>query len=362
MPPSEPPLTLNEKTVLWALTRWPSANDRQLAYSTGIKMSTITAIRNRLKRAGKFQSVRIPIMTRLGCELLKVACYRLTPAKDPKSTLKELKSILAHQDPCFYAFADRFQLLTMSFHKNFTDLFLAEETLRAQFHEQGFVDPESYHTVQSIFPLELTRLINIFDFSNLVRKRFNLKDKANEPPTPPAKFPSGPIHLSNIEKKVYQGLIANPDIVDNSIAKKIGVTRQSVTKIRRRLQSEGLLLTAKLPDLEALGSQIVAFAHYRLKEGANLQKRKKALAWTVKELPGFFQVANDREGVILGLARDFPDTQDHIYNTLSLYHKEGFLAGEPRIMLFAVRDLNVIKDFVFGPIVDNVLVSVKKGR
>jgi len=34
---------------------------------------------------------------------------------------------------------------------------------------------------------------------------------------------------------------------------------------------------------------------YRLKEGANLQKRKKALAWTVSELPGFFQVANDRD-------------------------------------------------------------------
>jgi len=27
----EIPFTLNEKTVLWALTKWPTANDRQLA-------------------------------------------------------------------------------------------------------------------------------------------------------------------------------------------------------------------------------------------------------------------------------------------------------------------------------------------
>jgi len=362
MPPKDIPLTLNEKTVLWALTKWPTANDRQLAQSIDIKMSTITAIRNRLRRANLFKAVRIPLLSRLGCELLTVSCYRLSPTKSPKDTLKELNSTLASQDSTFYAIADRFQLLTMSFHKNYTDLYISEETLRAQFHDKSLTEPESHHTVQSIFPLELTRLINIFDFSELVRKRFDLKVKSETTPTPAAKSPPGQTTLSNIEKKVYQGLIANPDIVDNSIAKKIGVTRQSVTKIRRRLQSEGLLLTAKLPDLEALGSQIVAFAHYRLKEGANLQKRKKALAWTASELPGFFQVANDHEGVILGLARDFPDVQDHIYNTLSLYHKEGFLEGEPRIMQFAVRDLNVIKDFVFGPIVDNVLAAGKKGR
>ena len=360
MPRNEIPMSFNEKTILWALTKWPTANDRQMAKSTGIKMSTVTAIRNRLKRAGKFNTVRIPLMGRLGCELLKVCCYRLTSARKHTETINELRSILAQQDSYFYALADRFQLLTMSFHKNYTDSFMSDETLRLEFHKKGLVDLDSYHTVECIFPLELTKLINIFDFSELVRKRFNLKAKGDENPTQPAKAPSGPTALSNIEKKVYQGLIANPDIVDNSVAKKIGVTRQSVTKIRKRLQSEGLLLTAKLPDLGALGSEIVAFAHYRLKDGAGLVKRKKALAWTASELPGFFQVANDREGVILGLGKDFPDAQDHIYNVLSIYHKEGFLACEPKIMLLAVKDLEVLKEFIFESIVKNALGPKKE--
>ena len=362
MPRNEIPLSFNEKTVLWALTKWPTANDRQLAKSTGIKMSTVTAIRNRLKRAGKFNTFRIPLMGRLGCELLKVCCYRLTSARKPTETLKELKSILAKQGSYFYAIADRFQLLTMSFHRNYTDSFMSDEALHLEFHEKGLVNLDSYHTVESIFPLELTRLINIFDFSELVRKRFNLREKGDAAATAPDKAPSGLRKMSNIEKRVYQGLIANPDIVDNAIAHKIGITRQSVTKIRKRFQSEGLFATTKLPDFNTLGSEMLAFAHYRLKDDAGLAKRKKALAWTVKELPGFFQVANDREGVILGLARDFPDTQDHIYNVLDIYQREGFLAGEPKIMLFAVKDLNNLKDFTFGPIVDNVLGSGKRSK
>jgi DNA-binding MarR family transcriptional regulator len=68
MSKQEIPLTLNEKTVLWALTKWPTANDRQLAQSIDIKMSTITAIRNRLRRANLFKAVRIPLMGRLGCD------------------------------------------------------------------------------------------------------------------------------------------------------------------------------------------------------------------------------------------------------------------------------------------------------
>jgi hypothetical protein len=79
------------------------------------------------------------------------------------------------------------------------------------------------------------------------------------------------------------------------------------------------------------------------------------MIWTMKELPAFFNVASDKSGVIMGLGKDFDETQDYIHKVLNLYYREGFFDSEPHITLISVKDIKVIKDFDFGPIVKETL-------
>src|SRR5512136_700682 len=64
-------LTPNEKQVLYGLVRHPVLNDRELSELLDVKVSTVTAIRRRLRHAEYFTTRRVPMMHRLGWELLK---------------------------------------------------------------------------------------------------------------------------------------------------------------------------------------------------------------------------------------------------------------------------------------------------
>ena len=73
-------LTRNEKKVLHGLVRHPTLNDRKLSKETGVKHSTITAIRRRLRDEEYFRTVRIPAMNMLGYELTVVGFGRFNPS------------------------------------------------------------------------------------------------------------------------------------------------------------------------------------------------------------------------------------------------------------------------------------------
>jgi hypothetical protein len=65
-------LTKNEKDTLWGMVNHPTLNDRALAKKTRLKLSTVTAIRRRLREREYFWTVNIPNFSRLGFELLCV--------------------------------------------------------------------------------------------------------------------------------------------------------------------------------------------------------------------------------------------------------------------------------------------------
>ncbi|MEM2899573.1 MAG: hypothetical protein QXT63_02170 [Thermoplasmata archaeon] len=65
-------LSKNEKLTLYGLVKYPDYNDREIAEKIGLKMSTVTAIKNRLKKNNVFSTIRVPLLQNLGCEMLEV--------------------------------------------------------------------------------------------------------------------------------------------------------------------------------------------------------------------------------------------------------------------------------------------------
>ena len=70
-------LSDNEATVLKGLCLEPWAIDRELAKALGLKMSTVTAIKNRLKRRKAYRKANIPAYNRLGYMLLSTSMTRM---------------------------------------------------------------------------------------------------------------------------------------------------------------------------------------------------------------------------------------------------------------------------------------------
>jgi hypothetical protein len=59
-------LTKIDKSVLLGLCQTPWANDREIAEAEKIKMSTVTASKNRLKRDGIYKKAYFPAYERIG--------------------------------------------------------------------------------------------------------------------------------------------------------------------------------------------------------------------------------------------------------------------------------------------------------
>lgn len=348
-------LSRNEKLTLWGLVRYPTFNDRRLSQEIGLKMSTVTAIRNRLKRAGFFKTVRVPFMDRLGCELLVVNYHRLNIIKSKDEVTKIIREVLVTTHDIFYALADQFQMVTFSFCMNYTDVWGDMEKCHQILSEKGALGPRARKEQMSLYSINQTKFFRFFNFADILKSHFQIEALPSEinitlkPEKPTVRS------LSQIEKKVYYGLISNPEVVDNAIAKKIGVTRQSVTKIRKRFESEGILTTIRVPDFQKLNVEILALAYYELAPGTTLASRKKGIEFVIKELPAFFHVAGNQEGMLAAVAKNFQELQKHAYLTSKLYFEKGFFRNEPTVIMMSVKDITVLKDFTFAPLVKKIL-------
>ena len=135
-------LSRNEKLTMFGLVRFPTFNDRVLAGEIKLKMSTVTAIRNRLKREGWFRTVRIPYLERLGGELLIVTSTRLNILKPREELLRTLREILGSMDDVFFALADTNHVIMFSKCRNYTDAWTDAEKGHQQLVDKGVLPPD----------------------------------------------------------------------------------------------------------------------------------------------------------------------------------------------------------------------------
>ena len=161
--------------------------------------------------------------------------------------------------------------------------------------------------------------------------------------------------MTRLEKRVFLGLTRYPELSDNGVGKRIGVSRQSVSKMRKRFESERLLVQAQIPDVLKMGAEIVSVSWFEFAPGASQATRKKAMDWSLRELPVVFQAAGSHGGMMMHLERNFEDLQRHRHGLARFFSDKGLLKGEPRIVNFSAGDTILVRDFNFAPAVKRVL-------
>lgn len=344
-------LTGNERQVLYGLVHHPTLNDRELSETLDIKVSTVTAIRRRLRRADYFVTRRLPMMHRLGWEILAAGHGRLSPAKGGTTAVR-LKEILGDRFPCIFYLSDSpDHFLFLASAPDYTTFKRDLEELRFALYRADLLTDGDVQT--NVLPIGLSVLPNFFDFSHVLALAFGIEDRTAFR-VEPTKV--GDIVLTRKETEVLKGLVRYPEMSDKAVAQKIKASRQAVSKMRREFEEGGLLRTVRLPNVRTLGFELYAAAFTRFAPFATIKARADLIEKVLRMTPQFFYATCGSDSLLLGALKSYEHFSSLRTSLEKAYEDKGFLSGEPTMHLGVVSMTDIARNCDFSP-----LVQVLKG-
>ncbi|KYK28537.1 MAG: hypothetical protein AYK23_05545 [Candidatus Proteinoplasmatales archaeon SG8-5] len=345
-------LTEKEKITLCALVKFPKHNDRELADVTKLNLSTITAIRRRLAKSGYYFTIRIPMVQYLGAEILCVAYGKISETIPREERDNTFGKFIKDNPRIFHAFTSDDSGVIMCISNNYTELKGDVDNLQRHLSTNDLSTGESWEYV--LFPFEVSNLINFFDYSFVLRQVM-IKE--------PCKVPKIDLKYKKIEKRtltakekaVLLSLVKNPTMPDNSIAKKVGVSRQALSNMRQRFEAEGLIQVMNIPDVSMIGCEILILSHVLFNPNSLLEDRKKGVELLLEGSPLIFDMSGSFEAVLMHVVANYDAFNYYRNKMISYYSSQKFLRGEPELKLYPVKKINYLKNLEFTGVLENVL-------
>ena len=344
-------LTEKERNTFCALVKNPTMNDRELSEITGNNLSTITAIRRRLEGADYYFKVRIPMVQYIGAELLTIAYGEL----DSSTTRKKRNELCdkyakEHDNVFLFISSDDFGIL-MTISKNYTEVKRDVDDLQHFLSKNKMNSGKPWQYV--MFPFEVSSLINYFDFSYALNHLIcNVPYKVPDVDLKYKKYDRRT--LTNKEKAALIGLVEFPSLPDNAIAKKVDVSRQTLSNMRQRFLDDGLIHEVNIPDLQILNG-ILTFSHMLFNPDCMLEDRKAGIKLVLENSPAVFVVSGSFESTLIHIVANYEDFSAYKNKLISYYAGKKFLRGEGNMHLLPVNSLKIHKKFDFSGILKNLL-------
>jgi hypothetical protein len=350
-------LSEREKLVLYCLVRNPDHADRQLAIDTDLNLSTVTAIRRRLHDRGYFKRIRVPHIQKMGSELLAVTYFYYKATIPLEIRLITGNKLVRDHKEVFWAGSEYTQALSLQLAHNLTDARRNIAEIKELYTAQGFLDDGGVTFLT--FPFEISRVPLFFDFEPLLRQTFS---RLGEPwglaslPGYLVEVEKAP-KLTSVGKRVYHGLIQYPEHSDTQLSKQISVSQRTITKLRNRFESTGMLRSAIMPDLGKLGFKMLVFDHAKLNLHLPEKQRIDILNLLAGIKPPIFMAIGGDDVAALTAYEDF-ETYRRCMNSFSeIYKHDDIFVGEPKRMMFSLAEMKMLKEHVYGPIVEKVLAD-----
>lgn len=345
-------LTDKERLVLYSLVRWPELNDIELSKKIPIKRPTITAIRNKLKKGGLYQDIIVPNLEMLGCEILTVRYGSFNPTANYESR-KKYSSLDKFSEVFFKKSCDS-QRIAMSASTSFTEIMKYVEYSNIVYSKNNLLSDEGIKHI--FFPLKLSKILRFFDYAPILKYDFNINIKDEKPKI---EFDSKEIlvrEFTENEKLVLYALVKYPDMNDGEIAKKVSMTRQSVNKMRKKFEEEGLIKLMRIPDMKKLGFEVMLFVHVSINPKFTMGERKEGIRHVLTSYPGIvFLLASNLETVVLGVAKTFTELKKSYNMFLSQYKKSDFLSKEPVEIIIPIEEIKEDINGRYHPLVKKIL-------
>jgi predicted transcriptional regulator len=349
-------LSEREKLVLYCMVRNPNHTDRELAADTDLNLSTVTAIRRRLRERGYYSRVRIPHLQGMGSELLAVTYFYYKATIPLEIRLITGNKLVRDHKEVFWAGSEYTQAISLQLAHNLTDARRNIAEIKELYTAQGFLDDGGVTFLT--FPFEISRVPLFFDFEPLLRQTFSRLGEpwglASMPGYIDAGLEKQP-RLTNVGKRVYHGLIQYPEFTDTELSKEISVSQRTITKLRNKFESAGMLRSTVVPNLSKLGFNMLVFDHAKLNLHIPEKQRIDILNLLAGIKPPIFMAIGGDDVAALTAYEDF-ETYRRCMNSFSeIYKHDDIFVGEPKRLMFSLAEMKMLKEHVYGPIVGKVL-------
>ena len=223
------------------------------------------------------------------------------------------------------------------------------------YSRNGMLIPGQHGAVH--FPFDRTKVYNFFDHSALLERAFDMQLPTRDEDHRIHDGEFGQVKavkLSRIERKVLRGLVSNPDLLDSNISKRIDVTRQSVTKMRKRFEGLRLFNALRVPNLEMLGFHVLALVHTRYHPTSTVEGRAATLKTVYGDMPVVFKAETDAEGIELVATHDFRGFDDYMNLKVTHLRGEGVIDMDPVAYPFTYANFQAVKNHVYSPVLAKI--------
>jgi len=351
--PKKIPFTQKERIVFYGLVKFPELNDQKLSKKLKIKRSTVTAIRNKLKRRNFYFPRVIPNFKLLECELMTFIWGKLSyPAPlEEKRKMPVIKNAMQSPEAVFQIITDD-EFFSLLIFKNFTEFKKMEDKF-AHVYKKYSSKERNVNIVH--FPLETSEIFSLFDYSLCLKDLLKLKHEDKKTATKPKTSKAVPsIELKEREKVVLGILVKYPELNDAEIAKKSGITRQTVSKIKSRLIKKGVIKLINEPNFKKISCELFVAVHTKFNPQIEPNKRKLLLEKPKSKCPTIIDVESNAEEVCGSFFEDylsFKMTQDDLGK---VYRQKDLLLRESVTQIIPMQQIKFYRtDFV--PIIEKTL-------
>ena len=347
-------LTNKEKTVFFSIVKYPELNDIELSEKTGIKRSTVTAIKNRLKAEKFYNTFVIPNLPALGVKVLSILYGKFNP-KYPRQERQKagtFESKLSHPELVFLQTSDS-ESFGIYMSTDLTEIRKAQDYFILDYEAHDF-----YDLVKRVFyPIELCDIYSFFNFSSTVARLFSMKD--DKPDIKPIWKGHSPINLTNTEKKIFHSIVKYPEANNIEISKKTGKTRSTVSKIRKRLLDEGLIRIVNMPTLDKLGCELMVSYHSAFNPKFPKKDRTDGTELMAKIVTPILHINGDIESSGLVAFKNYTEYTELSNKVLSFYKEKNYIQESPFFLFFPFQQLKWTK-LDFASLTEKLLFGEKK--
>ena len=345
-------LTQKEQLMLYGLVKYPYLSDKDLSNLLKLKHSTVTSIRNRLRLNDYFRRLVIPRLQNLGCKMLVTIYTSFNPLIPLEERVEITGKTIEVFEEIFFSVGELDKGFSLSLSKDYATIGKINDIRTQTFGGRGLLEEEYPNMV--ILPFEISKTYRFFDYSPLIKKRFNI-DIKEENIVKDISFKSTKYFpMSDTEKNVFCMIVSYPEMSDNAIGSEIGVSRHTVSRIRRKFYDNNLIRKIILPNLKKLGFEILAFYHIRFDPSNPPDMDHDDSAMLMSDSTIFF-ACRRFESVMLSIYENYDDYKSDMMNIMQILKQNRWISKDPVILTYSLNTLIYIKDFIFAPITHKIV-------
>ena len=343
-------LTNKEKLVLYGLTKYPDIQDYKLAKKLGLKQTTVSSIKRRLKEEKFFRHIRVPLLQDIGCEMLVGIHANFNPIIPLEQRVEIASKNIEIFDEIFFSVGEQEKGFSLSLAKNYTSIGKINDIRTKTFGEMSLLEEDYPHEI--IIPFEISKIYRFFDFDRAIKKLFRIDIEDNKTSFVWFEKRKQLLKLSDNEKKVYYALIKYPDLSLIELSKEIGISRHTISKMKKTFIKNNLMKEKNIPNLRKLGFEIISFYHIKF-DPKNPPSEKHIKALDTEDT--FFLASRKFECLILSVYKNYNDYKIDKMKKIEFLRRENLVCKPPLIRKYIIDRMYVIKDLEFAPIVKKIL-------